>query len=624
MANKSLKKILAVTLLSTIGLVACDDEVKIKTANYDNPLIALTESEDEIYHNLVSIIEDAYRDGSLASATLDKLLYTYSVSVFGRYNRVAKPYNLGSDEITLKEAVKEIAVDVDGNVTGPAESHANVDAFIENHKAYWTTNNKGERVAAEERGNTEYARVYAKWKTIEDRIARSFYGDISSSYTNDKGYFSEEKFLRELRGQMHDVLNPYDKSATGPTMTDEDDKIVVTSEVQEEEVFTKEVDSARAPGAKTTYLHRENYQDAASYSLASSETLEGAKAKYVEDEIIPSIYRTLLVEQYLFDKSYNNLGRSAARKVNVLSLSANSNNDKAADYLSKYFVRNVISYTDGTTLNDVDIDDFKVISNAMVGLVDSGTGKNATLDAVNTAFPGAFPYDSTNQFYTGTDYGDMMASYIKIKDDANATDPSAESDFTGSYTHTKEVGKEIKTNEIRKHDYVTDGWFVKSNSVGDLPDSIKNSLFNIGVANVLDDKTIEDRFQKDAEDHWTYTVPASESKLVAKINGKYYLKISSKESGANPVDDILFSESGKYYVIQIEEAVSGSKLAKETTNAKYDETTKEQIINEVARVVANNDTYQSASTKYWLEQVAIKYHDTKVYDYFKENYPDLF
>ena len=291
----------------------------------------------------------------------------------------------------------------------------------------------------------------------------------------------------------------------------------------------------------------------------------------------------------------------------------------------KYFVRNVISDTsvEGRA-NVIDIEDFKEVSNAYKGLVDN-TDHNAYLDKVNTAFDGAFPYDSTNKFYVGTDYGDMMANYIKIKDDINTTDSSQESDFTGSYTHTIEVGKEIKENEIKRNDYVTDGWFVKSGSVGDLPDSIKSRLFNIGIANVLDtESAATDRFVKGEGDEYSYKVPENESKLIAKINGKYYLKVSSKQSGALEQDDILFNENGKYYVVQVEEAVSGSKLAKESTSPKYDVSKKEDIINEVARVVANNDTYKSASTKHWLEQAAIKYHDSKIYDYFKENYPDLF
>ena len=109
MSNKGIKKILAVALLSTIGLVACNDDIQAKPTNYDDELVSFTDSNDEIYHNLVSIIEDAYRDGSLASSVLDKVLYQYSVSVFGRYNRIAEPYNLGEGEITLKEAAASAA-----------------------------------------------------------------------------------------------------------------------------------------------------------------------------------------------------------------------------------------------------------------------------------------------------------------------------------------------------------------------------------------------------------------------------------------------------------------------------------------------------------------------------------
>lgn len=611
--SNNFKKVLAVALLSTIGLVACDKDIQAKPTNYDDPLITFTDSKDEIYHNLVSIIEDAYRDGSLSSAVLDKVLYQYSVSVFGRYNKVAKPYNLGEGEITLKDAAKECR---DGST-----SHAVADKFIEEHKAFWTTDNDGNRLTTDEAKASEYARVLAKWNTIEERIARSFYEKISGgSYNNEKGYFSEKKFLAELRSQLHKVSNPY---SLGTQMTLEEYEVVITPDVQEEEVFTAEVAAAAAPGGKTTYLHRANYQDEKSYDLDEAEDAD-TTIRYVEDEIIPTIYRSLLVEQYLLDESYNNLGRSAARKINVLSVSTNSNNDKAADYIMKYFVRNKVSVKGA----EITLADFKEVSNALKGLVD-GSGNNAYLDAVNAvpAYAGAFPkvsflgYDgvTTYHYYLGTDYGDMMANFAKIKTDINTTDASVESDFTGGYTYTADIGRIIKENNIKKNDYTIDGWYIKSNGVSDLPDTIKSRLFNIGVANVLDDNTVVDRFAGD-----TYAVPANESKLVAKINGKHYLKVASKQSGAKAEDDILFYESGKYYVIQIEEAVSGSKLAKETTAEKYSTSKKEEIINEVARVIADNDAYKSSSTKHWLEEAAIKYHDSTVYDYFKENYPDLF
>ena len=594
--SNNLKKIVAVALLSTFGLAACSNEVQAKPSNYKDNLVTFTDNKDEIYHNLVSIIDDAYRDGTLSSAVLDEILYQYSVSVFGRYNRVIKPYNLGAEEITLKEAANSVK---NGDKSVAKK-------FIDDHKAYWTTDNDGNRLTTDVAQASEYARVLAKWNTIEDRIARNFHGDIAGGSYSTRGYFSEKKYLAELRSQLKHVKNPYED---GTVMTLDGDKKIITPDIQEEEVFEK--------GGVVTYLHRENYQDAASHTLGSAETLENAKVTYVEDDVIPTIYRSLLVEQYLLDESYGVISKSFARKVNIISVSTNSNNDKAADYLMKYFVRNKISVKDAV----ITLDSFKEVSNAVKGV----TAEAQTyLNAVNTAYPGAFPkvefkgFDNNEySYYVGTDFGDMMAKFQKITTDINTTDTSAESDFTGSYTYTADVGKEIKENDIKAKDYTTDGWFIQENSVGDLPDTIKTRLFNVGVANVVDNETTVDRFATA-----TYTVPENESKLVAKINGKYYLKVASKQAGAKDEDDILFYTGGKYYVVQIEEAVSNSKLSKEST--KYASDKKEEIINEVARIKALGDTYHTLSTKHWLEEAKVKYHDSKVYDYFKTNYPELF
>ena len=593
MSNK-LRTIVALALLSTIGLTACDDKVHAKPTNYDDPLVSFTDSKDEIYHNLMSIIEDAYRDGSLPSAVLDQVLYQYSVSVFGRYNKVAKPHNLPEGEITLKQAAN--AVD-NGDTT-------TADKFIEAHKAYWSTDNDGNRITTDEAKVSERARVLAKWNAIEERISRNLHSKISGGSYNKRGYFSEKAYLKELRNQMHKVANPF---LDDTVAFDYDDLVVITPDVQEEEVFVN---------SDMGYLHRENYQQ--NYNLSDEESLDGNTITYIEDEIIPTIYRSLLVEQYLLDESYNTLGRSYARKVNVISVSPNSNNDKAADYLMKYFVRNIISVKD----QEVTLADFKAVSNAVKGATDEA---QQYLEDVNAVYPGAFPkvefegFDGGSyDYYVGTDFGDMMADFEKIKKDINTTDTSVESDFTGSGTYTADIGKIIKENNIKTKDYTTDGWFIKNGGLGDLPESIKSRLFNIGVANVIDGEAT-DRFEGQ-----TYTVPENENKLVAKINGKYYLKVASKQAGAKDEDDILFYEGGKYYVVQIEEAISGSKLAKESTNGKYDADKKEEIINEVCRIVASNDTYQTLSTKHWLEQASVKYHDTAVYDYFKSNYPELF
>ena len=596
MSNKGIKKFLAVALLSTMGLVACSNEVHAKPSDHGNPLITFTEEGDEVYNNLVSIIEDSYRDGTLASAVLEKILYVYATSMFGAYNRAVTPAP-AADDVTLEEA----AADVDAHSSNLAEATV-AKKFLEKHKAYWTKDDKGERTP----DDAEFRRITAKWKTIEERISRSMYGDIKGgSFNDERGYFSEVKYLKDLKGNLYKVANAYVKDDVAGATT-EDDKVIITPDVDEEKVWV----------AQGGYLHRELFQDAEKGYT------------YIEDEIIPATYRTLLVEQYLIEESYNNLGRSSARKINVLAISDNSNSDTAANYLMKYFVREKISKGEEITLES-----FKQISNAMKGLLDGTTGKNAVLEAVNSYadYQGAFEYKTftgydgkSYHYYNGTDFGDMMKNFEKIKADPNLTDAAVESDFTNTYTYDAQIGLEKKTNEIKTKDYTIDGWYSESNGLGDLPDSIKSRLFNIGVANILDKAGVVDRWNDETN---KYDGTVDESKLVAKINDKYYLKVDKKEDGAQPEDDILFHVDGKYYIIQIEEAVSGSKLAKGSEVYVGDETNpdkKEEIINEVARVVGSKDTYQTLSTKHWLEQAAIKYHDTKVYDYFKENYPELF
>ena len=608
MLNRKFKGLLAVALLSCVTLVGCTNDVTAKPSNYDSQIVEFSGDDGEVYHNIISIIDDAYRDGTLASAVLDKILYQYSVSIFGRYNKVAEPKTL--DGVTLKQAY--LSYKYDANKT-------DLNKFIEAHKAYWSTNDKGERLTDNDSKEREYERVRAKYEAIEERIAKSCYGDISGGSYSERGLFSEKKYLVSLKSSLKKVKDPYLDA------TEKYEDIVITPDVEEKNVFN-------AGG----YLHRENYQAAASFDVSALDKGNeeaNPDVSYVEDELIPSIYRSLLVEQYLMEESYNTLGRSYARKVNILAISPNSNNDKAADYLMKYFVREKISKG-----ANVGLAEFKEVSNAVKGLVDPATKKNAYLEAVNTApdgytgtwpYTNAFPYETFTgyddveyNYYVGTDYGDMMEKFSKIKKDINTTDASAESEFTGSYAYTADIGKAIKEREIQGKDYTTDGWFVKDGGLSELPDSIKTRLFNIGVANVLDQKE-EDAAKLDRITTAGYAVPAKESKLVARVGGKYYLKVAEKASDAPAEDDILFNEGGKYYIVQIEEAVSSSKLDKENTTT-YTTAEKEDILLEVARVVGNNDKYQSLSTKHWLEQAAIKYHDTKIYEYFKENYPDLF
>ena len=611
------KKLIPVVLISLLGLTACNDEVVAKPTGYDSDKIMTVEgSTDEIYHNMMSIIYDGIRDGSLGSDVLNRVLYQYSLSVFGRYSEKIEGWQEG--EITLKEA----AADVEAN-----GGYAKVNDFILHHKAFWTVNNDGKRVndnneeVADDAtpSASERARVLSKWKSIEKRIAKKMYAEISSGSYSDRGIFYEERYLMSLRSSLHNVQDPHAQGIV--TFKGELDP-----QYEEETVF-------------------EHYLTRGFYS--------GEGYNYIEEEIVPKIYNEMLIEQYVLDNQYGTIQRSYARKVNIVSITSNAEYPLAARYLINEFVdryisgdaahpvgqggADVSSVLDST--NKVGLDELKIVSNAWKG-TNLGDNEKALLNAlVADQVMELDDSDPSNVFYKGTEYGDLMADYNKISDDPHLTDSTIESTFTNSGAYTKEEGLKIKKRDVNAKDHTQNGWFLKSGGLSDLP--MRSRLFDVGVANALSElegstksedqsKLVQqDRWQYDfANSKWNYTKPEGENAYVARINGRYFLKNSVTESGQYDKDMVFYdSSSSTYYIVEIEEAASTSKLSKENAN-RYAETrgnaVAEEFINEIVEKVASSDTYRGLSTKYWLEKASLKYHDTVVYDYFKANYPELF
>lgn len=592
--------VLALSAFGVLGLTACN-EVNAKPQDYSSQLVTVENYDKTIYNNELSVVYDKIRSGSLGSDVLNELLYSYSITTFGYYNKSVSPAP-AEGTITLEDAYKNIiSNDADKSVAKK---------FIDAHKAYWTLDDNGERVADQE---GEFARVEAKWLSIEDRISENLYSAISGSSYISENIFSEKKFLRGLHAALENVPDP-DATGFGGELYEG----ILDPDVEARDVFIKTVDDA-----EEGFLHRQYYQ---------SENFH-----YVEKKIIPTIYRQLLNEQYLLDETYNTLGRSYARKVNIIKIADNTNYPKASDYLVKQLVEDISAEPNAATVkestNKADLELFKTYAGLYVGsnLTDEQKELIADTDLKDV-------FVNKGDYYAATEYGDLKEQYNKIyrapvEGYTDATfDTSAEDTFTGSNKYTKEVGLELKTRELELKDYTTTGWFVKNGGLTELPESIRNRLFNIGVANGVKEteeaQLAAERWQKTG-DTWNYTVPENESPYVARINGKNYLKTSSSIDGSDRKNDILHydSSSSTYYIIQIEEASSSSKLSKKSANS-YEElrsvTDMERIVNEITKVVGAGESYATLATKYFLEKMAIEYHDDVVYNYFKDTYPELF
>ncbi len=608
--NKRISKICLLSLLTLFGVTACgSDDVIAKPSNYDDPILKTTE---DIYNNSMETIYDAIRNGELAEDVLNKVLYQYAISAFGRYNNYIPKLAGGSDDVNI--TLKAAASDIEINPSNPTVAKK----FIEAHEAYWSKDNDGNRV----NDGRELARVSAKWETIEKRIAEKLYSDIGSSSFAYRNKFDESKYYMSLVKDLKNVVDYSDVKTYEPQ--------IINPDVDKYDIFTA-----------TGFLHRDNYQS--NYDILTkvedSSKVEKYDATYVEDEIVPAIYRTLLTEQYLFEETYNTLGRSYARAINVISLTKNSNYPTSAEYLMREFVgEKVISAAPNAakiakSTNKVDIDDFNMISNIFKG-VGLASSTDETVKAIRDSLVAdkAIVKDTVEgeDYYKGTEYGEMMEDYSKIKDDPVLTDTSIESEFTGSGSYTKEVGKEIKTDDVRLKNHVTKGWFIKGGDLS-VSEEIKTRLFSVSVAAALNTDDSNDRWYRDG-DLWKYDSSRDFNKYVARINGSYFLKVETTEAHdeTDPIasaKDILFSDGGTYYVVQILEAANTAKLSKTNENNYahiYDDEVMESYVNEIAKVISSGDTYESLAKKYWLSKMDIVYHDTVIYDYFKENFPELF
>lgn len=620
MANN--KKLVPIFLLSALMLSACSNEIIAKPTNYDNPLVVdagTAALASGVPNNSMSVIYDAIRDGgTLSNDVLNEVLYQLAISVIGRYNSVTD-----SDTVSLETAVSNIDVDETNNAT--------VNEFLTKHPSYWIKDNDGNRKTDELSRKREYRRVKEAWNRIQDRISETVYDAIAGGTYSDDNFFSETKYLMSLRNDFYKVANPNDAMDI-PAGVVLHDKVLILPEIKKEDTFVY-------------YVHKELLED------------EAKGFNYISNKLVPEIYRNILVEQYLFDQSYNTIGRAYARKVNIVSLSVNNEYPLLAGNLMNAYID---TYINCDTQEQANKGDFELISKAWRGInlptVADGTATDDENKAaylltlagaqVGTLDDTAGYTKQSYNYWKGTAYGGIVENLKEVNVDPQLDNSAIHSDFTGTGKHTVAAGFNLKVNTARVQDYTTDGFFIKNGGLSSIYETIRTRLFNIGVANALDKDTdpYPDRFSGDG----AYSLPADEGNYVCKIHGRYFLKPSTSERNDVPptdyavrnvqpevsrLNDFLWFDktASKYYIVEVTEAVSSSKLS-ETSGKNYEGiygevngwNKMEEISHDVAKVIAENDSYKTLSTQYWLKAAAMAYHDDVVYKYFTTNYPDLF
>lgn len=557
------KKILTLAALGAIILTGCS-EIRSRPSDYDDPII--DDTIQDVVNNINSVVYDALDEaGTTNEEVLKRVKVTFAESIFGTLEEIRDALESGADS----EAFRTLK-----------DAHA------------FYTEEVDESLTDAEKNAYSFKRLEWLEAQISERVNKEFYDLIMGGEFSTDSLFDEEELANDIRSQLYTVVDP----TTGAYPTTFHNEVLILPSRTEENV--------------TTWgIHLEYYDD------------------YVLRALIPDIFIDLATEQYLFDENYSSLGRSYARKVNYIAITASEEFSNAVPYLMREFIDENILGAEATK----ETANLEILASAWRGYADDYIGNASELLSAS-AGAGSFVNktsrhaigDSTISYYSGTQYGNVIDDYDLIyEDNPQQTNQEVESDFTGSYAYTASHGLELKTRSVRTTDYTTDGWYIQNGGLTSLPSWIRTRLFNIGVANGVDTVTDEKDASITEENVRT-------SNFVRNINGYYYLLPATSEAGSDAKDFLLYdNDTSTYYIVQIEEAVSSSKMNRDSQNnythlKEDDGWFMEDVAREIAMTMAEGGSYDDQATLFYFEEMNIQYYDEDLYDYFVETFPDLF
>lgn len=600
------KKIFAGLLALSAGcvLAACDP-ISSTPTSYNDPILVNDSGEKIDYEsNLMGKFYDAI-SSEKNSQIVSEMLEDIAVNRFGSYAELDAAFKL----------------EADGTVT----HKDGYDAYVTKYGAEFDKKDDVEGQKAH--------RLELFYKDVMSRISEFFYNEITSgTYNDEEGRFDEQKLYLARFYEFFDIIIP---DGAKPA------SFFVTSDITKENAFSK--------------LH---------YVYSNS---GAGKKGYIEEKVYPQILKDKLVEEYVYDNNFNSLGRSYARKVSYIKIS----------YEDDTFTRNLFqSFGEECVEQNETVWDFETISKAIKGYESVGSfsgddgivalsegkaltilkaalnGEDFTYDdettgkkgnAVKVTDPIVYGSDTlvpAASYYKKTKLGAILEKYemaCRAEDAgrfANADDKAELDSFTAN-DKSKEYGLREKLIELAKEDYTTDGWFIKNGGLSELPSALRDRLFNISVANVLDnaDKLVLETkdnlgaYEKDPQTGKTLT----KRPYLRNVYGRKFVITADCSDFKDDKYSYFYQDvEGKaIYMVEVLEAPSTPKLSKDqpTSYAKIDAEhpfRTEEIARQVAKVLGTKDSYiKNAYTELLNKCHDFVFYDTSLYEYLKSEYPDL-
>ncbi|HKL72891.1 MAG TPA: hypothetical protein VJY64_01785 [Candidatus Onthovivens sp.] len=491
--------------------------------------------------------------------------------------------------------------------------------FVKSHNAYWNWERTDVSVTYEEAPslsniNDYRQRIDSVKELISKEIVKSIFTSANSSSNKKNNRFYEVLFARSIYSKLYTIYDNNGKAIPGEVLyTDPDYKNQDSYSVDEYgltsgALITPEYNAETNPegiiGGDQPLINLLHYKD------------------YINNDIIPGIIRTLLTQQYVFEKQYAAIGRTQSRQVNYITLSDNTYKDASA-LLKQFALTNIVNNP------STDSQNYDVVIDAWNADPLSLKENKAAADLAKTIFGEAkTDIPSKNKqyidgkvgadypYYEGSKYGDIITNYSKLTNNPTTNDATEYTNFTSldGITYTPSEGLAIKTNNLAVSSYVTKTWGTSDSFSGISNSDITNKLFSYGLAR---------EFITAKDDNTSFAVDGQYIKQFA-VDGPTYLKKDTYSSENNGLDSIIWEDSGTFYIIEVLDQVSPSTLATSTETTKEELKVIEDYAREIGYDVSSSSTYTNNALTHFLKQLNLTFYDQSLYDYFNENFPKLF
>jgi hypothetical protein len=579
--------ILVLSLASLSLLASCDNvEAKLQSDQYNQAVLNL----DGTTNNALGKIYDALiTEGDTNSAkVLNNVLYLYSQSIYG-------------DFFTMKDAVDKFEKSNDAT---------DLDAFAAKYAVYKT----------EDATQAKY-KVINFYSDVLYRIRSTFLGYVTNSSYQIRNQFLESKFYDAQIAAYYNLT----AASTTSFPYNKDRKQVLGSfrlseDYAESGSFLLDGQADLSKDTDTTNSYFKN--------------IFGTYSEYIKLAILPDIYRSELTSQYLYSQNFGQIKQTAYRKVDYISLAENAAYVGSIGNLMTSYCKNIIAATTITKVGSTETIavsqkdyDFTFLGDLYKGTTNFQGDKlevakriynDADWHSVTLSTPITVDDWTISSYYKESAMGTIIESYEKLTDNRFTDDTTVRNDFTNSGAYPVQTGLTVKTRALVSTDKTVHGWYDKS-GLSSLASALSTRLFKVQTATEVDSNTT-------ANETLTYG---------RYVNGNYYLLPENSEAAA--AYPYLYKDSSdNWYLVKVEEAVKPAKISSDSTgtgsSAYYDNMTKhandhfygEVVARKISYSLASNDTWKNKANKYYVNDMALLYHDTYVYNYFKTTFPSLF